>query len=199
MKEASVDTIQFLVLSVWPIGFSAISLGVLTVGFTGFAASRAKSANAKTGLPSSSTVERIVVGLCAAASSLGLVAAFQIVRLSRVSLPRFPLTGLLLAVSLLLLALPALFWETRFRWVAEGFALMALGTTAILGMWSFGFLFLPLVVLMAWVCIEHLLEISRSFLSAHRRVDAASGQTSNVGVAVDSTVDRPRHYPHSEG
>jgi hypothetical protein len=104
-----------------------------------------------------------------------------------------------LAVSLLLLALPALFWETRFRWVAEGFALMALGTTAILGMWSFGFLFLPLVVLMAWVCIEHLLEISRSFLSAHRRVDAASGQTSNVGVAVDSTVDRPRHYPHSEG
>jgi hypothetical protein len=39
MKEASVDTIQFLVLSVWPIGLSAISLGVLSVGFTGFAAS----------------------------------------------------------------------------------------------------------------------------------------------------------------
>ena len=173
MEEASVDAIQFLVLSVWPIGLIAIGLGVLTVGFTGFAAGRAKSANGETGLPSSSTVERIVVGLCAAASSLGLVVAVQIIRLSRVSLPRFPLTGVLLAASLLLLALPALLWETRFRWVAEGFALMALGTTAILGMWSIGFLFLPLLVPMVWVCSQHLLEIGHSFLSAHRSVSRA--------------------------
>lgn len=169
MKEVSVDTIEFLVLSVWPIGLGAISLGALTVGFTGFVSSRAKSANARAAPPSSSTVERFAVGLCAAASSLGLVAAFQIARLSRVSLPKFTVTGVLLAASLLMLALPALFWGTRFRWVAEGFALMALGTTAILGVWSFGFLLLPLLLVMTGICIAHLLETSRSFLRAHRR------------------------------
>lgn len=170
MKESSVNTLQFLVLSVWPIGLGAISLGALTVGLTGFASSRATSADAKRALPSSSTLERFVVGFCAASSALGLVVAFQLIRLSRVSIPRFPVTGVLLAVSLLLLALPALFWGTRFRWVAEGFALVTLGTTAILGVWSFGFLFLPLLVVMAGVCIEHLLAIGRSFLRAHRRV-----------------------------
>ena len=159
MEEASVDTIQFLVRSVFPIGAIAIALGVLTVGLAGFATGRAKSAHGETGLPSSSPVERVVVGLCAAVSSLGLVVAFQIIRLSRVSLPRFPLLGVLFAVSLLLLAMPAILWETRFRWVAEGFALAALGGAAILGMWSIGFLFLPLLVPMVWVCIQHLREI----------------------------------------
>jgi hypothetical protein len=173
MEEASLDTMQFLVLSIWPIGLTAIGLGVLTIGFTGFAAGRARKADGETGLPSSSTIERIVVGLCAAASSLGLVVAVQIVRLSRVSLPRFPITGVLLAVSLLLLVLPALFWETRFRWVAEGFALVTLGTTAMLLMWSIGFLFLPLLLLMVWVCLQHLRTIGHSFLNAHRSISRA--------------------------
>jgi hypothetical protein len=167
MEEASVDTIDFLVRSVWPIGLIAIGLGILTVGFAGFATSRAKSADGEIGLPPSSMGERIIVGLCAAASSLGLVVAVQIIRLSRVSLPRFPVLGVLLAVSLLLLALPAVLWETRFRWVAEGFALVALGTTAILGMWSIGFLFLPLLVPMAWVCIQHLRQMSKSLSPLH--------------------------------
>ena len=170
MEEASVDTIQFLVLSVWPVGLIAIGLGVLTVGFTGFAAARAKGADDETRLPPSSTVERIVVGLCVAVSSLGLVVTVQIIRFSRVSLPRFPVLGVLFAVSLLLLALPAVFWETRFRWVAEGFALVALGTTAILGMWSIGFLFLPLLVLMAWVCIQHLREVNKTLSPLHLRL-----------------------------
>ncbi len=170
MKETSLNAIQFLVLSVWPIGLGAIGLGALTVGFTGFALRREKSANAKTALPSASTVERFAIGLCAAVSCLGLVAAFQLVRLSRMSVPRFPVIGVLLAVSLLLLAVPALFWRTRFRWIAEGFALVALGTTAILGVWSLGFLFLPLLVVMAGLCVEHLFEIRRRFSRAHRRV-----------------------------
>jgi len=161
MEEASVDIIQFVVRLVWPIGLIAIGLGVLTIGFAGFATGRPKSANEEIGLPPSSMVERIVVGLCAAASSLGLVVAVQIIHPSRVSLPRFPVLGVLFAASLLLLGLPAVLWETRFRWVAEGFALLALGTTAILGMWSVGFLFLPLLVPMAWVCIHHLREVDK--------------------------------------
>jgi hypothetical protein len=173
MEEASLDTMQFLVLSVWPIGLTAIGVGVLTVGFTGFATGRAKKTDGETGLPSSSTIERFVVGLCAAASALGLVVAVRIILLSRVSLPRFPLTGVLFAASLLSLAFPVVFWQTRFRWVAEGFALVALGTTAILGMWSIGFLFLPLLVLMVWICIQHLREISHSFPNAHRSVSRA--------------------------
>jgi len=170
MEEASVDTFELLVRSVWPVGLIAIGVGVVTVGFSGFATVRAKNASGEAAQPSSSTVERIVVGLCAAASSLGLVVAFQIIRLSFVSLPRFPPLGVLFAVSLLVLALPGVLWETRFRWVAEGFALVALGTTAILGMWSIGFLFLPLLVPMVWVCIQHLLEMGHSFWSAHRSV-----------------------------
>jgi hypothetical protein len=174
MEEASVDAIQFLIRSVFPIGAIAIALGVLTVGLAGFATGRANSADGETGMPSSSPVERVVVGLCAAASSLGLVVAIQIIRLSRVSLPRFPLLGVLFAVSLLLLGLPAVFWETRFRWVAEGFALAALGAAAILGMWSIGFLFLPLLVPMVWVCIQHLREIGSAGgkFGRHIRVDS---------------------------
>jgi hypothetical protein len=82
----------------------------------------------------------------------------------------------LFAVSLLLLALPAIFWETRVRWVLEGFALVALGAAAILGMWSIGFLFLPLLVPMVWVCIQHLREIG-----------SAGGQFGR-----DARVDSPR-------
>jgi hypothetical protein len=174
MEEASVDPVQFLVGLVWPVGLIAIGLGVLTVGATGVAAALAKHRNVPVRPQSSSMLERIVVGVCAAVSSLGLVAAVQIIRLSRVSLPRFPLLGVLFAVSLLLLALPAVLWETRLRWVAEGFALVALGTSAILGMWSIGFLFLPLVLPMVWVCIQHLREtaLAGGPFGGHGRVDS---------------------------
>jgi hypothetical protein len=153
------DPIQFLVRLVFPIGLIAIGLGVLTVGVTGVAAAREKRGNAEIRVQSSSMIERVVVGICAAVSSLGLVAAVQIIRLSRISRPAFPPLGVLFAATLLVLALPAILWDTQFRKVTEGLALIALGAAAILGMWSIGFLFLPLVVAMAWVCVRHLREV----------------------------------------
>jgi hypothetical protein len=62
------------------------------------------------------------------------------------------------AVLILAIALPALLWNSRWRKAAEGVATAALSVDAILAGFSIGPLFVPLVILMLWVCAERIRE-----------------------------------------
>jgi hypothetical protein len=62
----------------------------------------------------------------------------------------------LIVIAACLVAAPAFLWRTRFRLIAEGVATVALSALALVGAWSIGILFLPLVAAMIWVCGFHL-------------------------------------------
>ena len=161
MEEAAIATVQFLVRLLFPIALVAIGIGVLTIGFSGLARRRLEHVGERNFLPRSSAVEGAVVGVCAAISFIALVVAVQTVRLNGGGPPPYQPLSVLVVVSAMLLGLPALLWKTRLRWAAEGIACIALAVTAVLCGFSIGFLFVPLLVLMIWICIQHLRETAK--------------------------------------
>jgi hypothetical protein len=77
------------------------------------------------------------------------------------------------AVLVLVTALPALLWNSRWRRSAEGVATAALATDAILAGFSIGPLLVPLVLLMIWVCVERIRETWNTPIpTAATRVDS---------------------------
>lgn len=98
-------------------------------------------------------VERISVGLCGGVAALGLLGLIETFRASR---PDFPPLAAAFAVAILFCGLPAILWKSRWRVVAEGIATISIAVAAILAGFSIGFLFVPLVVLMIWVCLGRL-------------------------------------------
>ncbi|HVS60633.1 MAG TPA: hypothetical protein VHE82_08090 [Gemmatimonadaceae bacterium] len=156
MEEAAVATLAFLFRLILLV---AVGAGVLTLGLTGFARRRSENAGGQTIPVKSSVIERTAMGVSAVISLLALVVAIQTIRLSGVDLRAYRPLSVLFVVSTILLGLPAVLWKTRLRWAAEGFASIALVVVAVLSVFSIGFLFLPLLVLMTWICIQHLHEV----------------------------------------
>jgi hypothetical protein len=146
MEEAAVAAVRLLAVLDLPVGLFGIVIGLFTATW------RPSSSHATTlgRLP-----ERIGVGLCMAVAILG---ALGIVITSLRRQPPPTLLALFFAVLILVMALPALLWNSKWRRSAEGVATAALSLDAILAGFSIGPLFVPLVLLMLWVCVERIRE-----------------------------------------
>jgi hypothetical protein len=146
MEEGAVRLSQFLTVLDLPVGLIGIGVGLYTAVRL---VPRATSPDlAEVGL-----VERIAVGLCAGVAMLGFLGTIETVFARR---PDFPPFAMLFAVAILLCGLPAVLWKSRWRGVAEGAATVSIALAAILSGFSIGFFFVPLVILMTWVCIQRL-------------------------------------------
>jgi hypothetical protein len=159
MEERTVAVTVFLTGLIIPIGLGAVVFGILTIvsGLGGFGDARhpdlaGKRESAASGHAGSSLLERVAAGLCAAAAFvLILVLGVNVDRSGRAS----PWTAVLV-MMILLLAAPIILWNTRYRVASEGIATIAIGVIAILTGFSIGFLFVPVVVLMIWLCVTQL-------------------------------------------
>jgi hypothetical protein len=151
MEEGALGVARFLQLLVLPVGVVGIGVGLFT-------AVRFLLRNPRI-RHNAGVVEALAVGLCggvAALGILGLVESFRSVR------PDFPPLAAAFTVAIIFCGLPAILWKSRWRVVAEGLATLAIGVAAILSSFSIGFLFVPLTLLMIWVCYARLLAAYRS-------------------------------------
>ena len=146
-----VYVVRVLQLLDLPVSILAIAIGLIT-------AIRFLLRNPRTNFDGG-LVERLTVGLCggvAALVLLGLVESFRTVR------PDFPPLAAAFTVAILFCGLPAILWKSRWRVVAEGIATVSIAVAAILSGFSIGFLLVPLVILMIWVCFARLRAAYRS-------------------------------------
>ena len=174
MEDAAIGVTQFLVRLIFPLAIlgALFGLGLMASGIVTVARySEARSSSAM-GLerPKTFASEKISVGICASLGILGLIAL--IVNFRR-NLPPNGWSALLVAF-LTLLGTPALLWKSRWRVFAEGIATAALAGVSVLTGFSIGFAFVPLLVVMIWVSLRHLLLASRRSLpGAASRVDSS--------------------------
>jgi len=152
MEEVSLTLSHFLTALDLPVGLIAIVVGLFT-------AVRLVPRAATPDLPEVGLVERIAVGLCAGIAMLGFLGTIESVFTRR---PDFPPLAVLFAVAVILCALPAIAWKSRWRGVAEGVATVSIACAAILSGFSIGFFFVPLVILMIWVCVLRLRAIGKT-------------------------------------
>ncbi len=159
MEEASLRVIHLLVRAIIPSGLIAAIVGVAMIGSALVkppAASESRRVerrieeNEQTDM-----LEKIAVALCALVALLGVVAVVQTIRYRHGS-PAYPPLAILLSGALLTLSLPAFLWRTRLRLLGEGVATIAVAVVAFLSGFTMGFLFVPLVLLMTFVCLRHL-------------------------------------------
>lgn len=163
MEEGAVGVIRLLQILDLPLGLIGIVVGLIT-------AVRLIPAAAAAAVPDLGTLERVAVGLCAAVAMLGFIGTVETLLLRK---PDFPPLAIAFAASVILCSLPALLWRSRWRGVAEGAATVFIAVAAILSGFSIGFMFVPLVALMIWVCF---LRLIRGFRAAREgatpRVDS---------------------------
>ena len=151
MEEGALGVARFLQLLVLPVGVAGIAVGLFT-------AVRFLLRNPRV-RHNAGVVEALAVGLCggvAALGILGLVESFRSVR------PDFPPLAAAFTVAILFCGLPAILWKSRWRVVAEGIATLSLSVGSILSGFSIGFLMVPLMLLMIWVCYARLRAAYRS-------------------------------------
>ena len=151
MEEGALGVARFFQLLDLPVSIVGIAIGLVT-------AIRFLLRNPRTHYDGG-LVERVAVGLLggvAALGLLGLVESFRTVR------PDFPPLAAAFTVAILFCGLPAILWKSRWRVVAEGIATISIGVAAILSGFSIGFLLVPLVALMIWVCFARLRVAYRS-------------------------------------
>src|SRR6476620_4114099 len=164
MEEGALGVGRFLQVLVLPVGVAGIVVGLFT-------AVRFLLRNPRV-RHNAGVVEALAVGLCggvAALGILGLVESFRSVR------PDFPPLAAACTVAVLFCGLPAILWKTRWRVVAEGIATVSLSVALILSGFSIGFLLVPLVLLMIWVCYARLRAAYRS----RTVVEAATSEDAN--------------------
>ncbi len=152
MEDGALRLSQFLTMLDLPVGLVGIVVGLLT-------AVRLVPRSASPYLAEAGLVERIAVGFCAGVAMLGFLGTIETVFAKK---PDFPPLAMLFAVAILLCGLPAVLWKSRWRGVAEGVATVSIAAAAILSGFSIGFLFVPLVTLMIWVCTQRLWADARS-------------------------------------
>jgi hypothetical protein len=162
MEVGALTVTRFLTRLIMPIGAGAVVLGLLTIvkALGGFGSLKPLGSDARGEEPAaspsvnSSILEQVAVGLC---GTLALV----LVLLLAVNAGRSGISGSLwpaaLLVMSLLLGAPAALWNTRYRVAGEGIATISIAGIAIVTGFSIGFLFVPLVLLMIWLCINQLL------------------------------------------
>ena len=146
MEEAAVAALRLLAVLDLPVALFGVVIGL----FTAVWRPRFRPIGTLPRLP-----ERIGVGLCLAVAVLGALGI--LITLLKRQLPP-TLLSTVFAVLILLIALPALLWNSLWRRSAEGIATAALSIDAILAGFSIGPLFVPLVLLMLWVCVERIRE-----------------------------------------
>lgn len=164
MEGSALGIARFLQLLVIPFGIAGIAVGLFT-------AIRFLLRNPRT-RHKAGVVEAAAVGLCggvAALGLLGLVESFRTVR------PDFPPLAAAFTVAVLFCGLPAVLWKSRWRVVAEGLATVSLSVAALLSGFSIGFLLVPLIALMIWVCYARLRAAYRS----RSLVEAATSEEAN--------------------
>jgi len=152
MEDGALRLSQFLTMLDLPVGLIGIVVGLITAVRLLPRAASAYPAEA-------ALVERIAVGLCAGVAMLGFLGTIETVFAKK---PDFPPLAMLFAVAILLCSLPAVLWKSRWRGVAEGVATVSIALAAILSGFSIGFLFVPLVILMIWVCVQRIWADERS-------------------------------------
>ena len=146
MEEIPLRLSHFLTALDLPVGLIAIVVGLFT-------AVRLAPRAATQDLPDVGLIKRIAVGLFAGVAMLGILGTIESVFTRR---PDFPPLAVLFATTIILCGLPAIAWKSGWRGVAEGVATVSIACAAILAGFSIGFLFVPLVILMIWVCILRL-------------------------------------------
>ena len=161
MEEGAVRFTQFLTVLDLPVSLLGIAVGL-------FAAVRLIPRGLLPDLAGGGFVERLAVGLCAGVAVLGILGTIETF-LTRTR--DFPPLAAVFVVVIILSGLPAVVWKSPWRGTAEGVATMSIATAAILSGFSIGFLFVPLVILMIWVCVLHLRVSLRSPVNR----DTASG------------------------
>ena len=170
MEEASLAVTQFLVRLIFPLGVVASCVGLVTIGVAVFQPKKDGRGGRITLRGNdrgdrSPIAERIAVGLCAPVSLLGLIIAFQSLRLRNPSDGPYRPLSVILVLAIVVTGLPAILWKTRLRWAAEGLATIALAVASTIAGFSIGFIFVPLTVLMIWICVQHLREVDKSSMS----------------------------------
>lgn len=164
MEESALGIARFLQLLVLPVGVAGTAVGLFT-------AIRFLLRNPRV-RHNAGVLEALAVGLCggvAALGILGLVESFRSVR------PDFPPLAAAFTVAILFCGLPAILWKSRWRVVAEGIATLSLSIGAILSSFTIGFLLVPLMLLMIWVCYARLRAAYRS----RTLVEAATSEDAN--------------------
>ena len=174
MEDAVIGVTQFLVRLIFPFAILGIlfGLGLMAseiVTFARYSEGRSGSAARSEGDKGGAS-EKICVGICATLGILGLIAL--IINSARRNLPPSWWSALLF-VLLILLGTPAMLWKSRWRVFMEGIATVTLAGVSILTGFSIGFVFVPLLAVMIWVSLRHLLLASgRGLPGAAGRVDS---------------------------
>jgi hypothetical protein len=164
MEEGALGVARFLQLLVLPVGVVGIAVGLFT-------AVRFLLRNPRV-RHNAGVVEALAVGLCGGVSALGLLGLVESFRSVR---PDFPPLAAAFTVAILFCGLPAILWKSRWRVVAEGIATLSLSVGSILSGFSIGFLLVPLILLMIWVCYARLRAAYRS----RSVVEAATSKDAN--------------------
>ena len=151
MEKAAIGVIRFLVILDLPVSLFAIVVGLVTAVRSALRSDA--TVPAYLGL-----VERIAVGLCGGVAFLGFFGLVETVLTRR---PDFPPLAIVFAICILALSWPAFAWKSRWRGAAEGVATICVATAAILSGFTIGFMFVPLVLLMIWVCFLRLFAAFR--------------------------------------
>lgn len=151
MEKAAVGAIKFLVVLDLPVSLFAIVVGSITAVRSALRTPAGVSVDL--GL-----VERIAVGLCGGVAFLGFFGLVETVVTRR---PDLPPLAIVFAICVLALSWPAFAWKSRWRGLAEGVATICVAIAAILSGFTIGFMFVPLVLLMIWVCFLRLFAAFR--------------------------------------
>lgn len=174
MEDAVIGVTQFLVRLIFPLAILGALFGLGLMGseivtFARYSGGRSGSATrSERAKPFAS--EKISVGICATLGFLGLIAL--IMNSARRNLPPSRWSALLFGL-LILLATPAMLWKSHWRVFMEGIATVTLAGVSVLTGFSIGFVFVPLLAVMIWVSLRHLLLASwRSLPRTARRVDS---------------------------
>src|SRR5690349_21537620 len=164
MESVAVAVVRGLQFLIVPVGVAAIAVGLFT-------AARFLLRNPRV-RQDAGWVEAIAVGLCGGVAALGILGLVETFRTSR---PDFPPLAAAFTVAILFCGLPAILWKSRWRVVAEGLATVSIAVAAILSGFSIGFLLVPLVILMIWVCVIRL----RAAYRTRYLTEAATSQDAN--------------------
>lgn len=143
MEESALGIARLLTVLDMPVAIAGAIIGL----FTTVRGAIIRTAAGNEG----SIAERVAVGLCMALSLLGIM-GLLLSLLRRTPLPT--LLSALFAAAIILAGLPALAWRTAWRNSAEGIATIAVSIAAFLSGFTIGYLFVPLVILMSWVCVD---------------------------------------------